>query len=320
MLRRRPKKRFYRTSHQSADDSSSSSASESEDDKSSSSASKIENYRSSHQSDDGSSSSSASESDDDSSSSIPGEEEEEEFTLFPNKEELDMTTRMLQHLSGENLQKVQEFIKSLDSSTNNTTIVSTRPQHKKTSSIPKTTLQFITPATLLSEGLSHVGFNHSRQSRASKDLNIRRFVSFFGAPPAALSPLFKDIRDMFTEESPTCRDLLLTCNWLKGYDVMHVLEGRWGNCEDYMQPRIFRCQEMLQRLRRKKMKLPNSHTVIAANVDTVSFTVQEFRKDPSAKYYDQKSHSAGVVSIFFFNLICDYNLLLNLTSNVSFMF
>ena len=67
------------------------------------------------------------------------------------------------------------------------------------------------------------------------------------------------------------------------------------------------------------MKLPNSHTVIAANVDTVSFTVQEFRKDPSAKYYDQKSHSAGVVSSFFFNWICvcDYNLLLNLTSNVS---
>lgn len=227
---------------------------------------------------------------------------------------------MLQHLSDKNLRKVQEFIKSLDSSTNNTTIVSTRPQHEKTCSIPKTTLQLITPASLLSEGLSYVGFDPSRQSRASKDLNIKRFVSFFGAPPAALSPLIIDVRDMFTEEPPTCRDLLLTFNWLKGYDVMHVLEGRWGNCEDYMQPRIMRCQVMLQRLRRKKMKLPDSDTVIAANVDTVSFTVQEFRTDPSAKYYDQKSKSAGVVSIFFFNWICDYNLLLNLTLDVSFIY
>ena len=298
MFRRRPKKHFYRTSHQSADDdSSSSSASEiesyrsnqSDDDSSSSSASEIESYRTSHQSDDDSSSSSASEK-----GSVDNEE---------RMTDLDRTTRMLQHLNKKNLRKVQEFIKSLDSSTNNTTIVSTRPQHEKTCSIPKTTLQLITPASLLSEGLSYVGFDPSRQSRASKDLNIKRFVSFFGAPPAALSPLIIDVRDMFTEEPPTCRDLLLTFNWLKGYDVMHVLEGRWGNCEDYMQPRIMRCQVMLQRLRRKKMKLPDSDTVIAANVDTVSFTVQEFRTDPSAKYYDQKSKSAGVVSIFFFNWI-----------------
>ena len=117
LRRRRPKKLFYRTSHQSDDESSSSSASE------------IEYYRTSHQSDDDSSSSSASESDDDISTSSASEKDsvdnDERMT------DLDRTTRMLQHLTGEKLRKVQEFIKSLDSSTNNTKIVSTRPQHKK---------------------------------------------------------------------------------------------------------------------------------------------------------------------------------------------
>jgi hypothetical protein len=156
--------------------------------------------------------------------------------------------------------------------------------------------QAITPSTILSSGLYYAGFDSRRQASARKDLNDRRFIAFYGAPPEALVPLFKDIREMFHEESPTCRDLFLTCNWLKCYDVMHVLEGRWGNCEDYMSPRIKRCQEMMQALRRKKMKFVDSNAIVVANVDTVSFMVQEFRKDPSAKYFDSKTRSAGVVS------------------------
>ncbi len=109
---------------------------------------------------------------------------------------------------------------------------------------------------------------------------------------------------MFEEDNPTCRDLLMACNWLKGYDSMHVLEGRWGNCEDYMRPRIKRCQGMMQALRREKMKFVDSEAIVVANVDTVSFMVQEFRKDPSAKWFDPKTKSAGLVSSISISVCC----------------
>ena len=226
------------------------------------------------------------------SSESSSESEEEDSELVT-------TTKMLQELNDEKLRKVQHFIRSLDSTTTKTKISSSHPKDKKTYSIPKTIQQSITPAALLSEGLNYVGFNDTRQALSRKDLNKRRFIAFFGAPPEALAPLFKDIRDMFPEEPPTCRDLLLTCNWLKGYDLMHVLEGRWGNCEDYMRPKIYRCQQMMQALQKEKMKFVDSNAVVVANVDTVSFTVQEFRCNPSAAYYDSKSNSAGVVSTFY---------------------
>ena len=112
----------------------------------------------------------------------------------------------------------------------------------------------ITLSTVLSSGLSYVGFDTRRQAGASDDLNIRRFIAFYGAPPKALVPLFNDIREMHPQQCPSCEDLFMTCNWLKGYDLMHVLEGRWGYCEDYIRLRISKCKAMMQALRRKKMK------------------------------------------------------------------
>ena len=53
---------------------------------------------------------------------------------------------------------------------------------------------------------------------------------------------------------------------------------------------------MMQALQREKMKFVNSKAIVVANVDTVSFMVQEFRKDPSAKWFDPKTKSAGLVS------------------------
>ena len=170
----------------------------------------------------------------------------------------------------------------------------------------------ITPATVLFSGLNYVGFDRKRQASARDDLNIRRFIAFYGAPPTALSPLFNDIRELFSLQCPSCEDLLMTCNWLKGYDVMHVLEGRWGYCEDYIRTRTNRCKAMLQALRRNKMKFEdsNNNSVIIGSLDTVSFTVQEFRLDPSSKWYDQKSHSAGLVSRVLVNYwslnVCSY--------------
>ena len=158
------------------------------------------------------------------------------------------------------------------------------------------TIQSITPSKILSLGLSLVGFSAERQASARKELNIRRFISFYGAPPTALAPLFIDVKVLRKEDCPTCEDLFMTCNWLKCYDTMHVLEGRWGYCEDYMRPRIMRCQKIMQALRKQKMNFVDSDTKITASLDTVSFMVQEFRNDPSSKWFDHKTKSAGLVS------------------------
>ena len=108
---------------------------------------------------------------------------------------------------------------------------------------------------------------------------------------------------MFPEECPSCEDLLMTCDWLKLYDAMHVLEGRYGYCEDFMRPRIKRSQKMMQALRRERMKFVDSDTRIGYSLDTVNFLIQEPRSDPSAKWYDPKSKSAGLVSSCVFCII-----------------
>ena len=220
-----------------------------------------------------------------SSSSESGDEEKGDYVA------LERIMKRLQNLSVENLKHVEHFIKRLDAKD---TPKST--PHFVKELLPDLTQQSITPPKILSLGLSHVGFDIHRQASAREELNSKRFISFYGAPPQALAPLFRDVRDMFRQERPTCEDLLMTCNWLKCYDVMHVLEGRWGYCEDYIRPRINRCQQMMQDLRRQKMKFVQSDTLITASLDTVTFTVQEFRNDPGSKWYDPKSKSAGLVS------------------------
>ena len=47
------------------------------------------------------------------------------------------------------------------------------------------------------------------------------------------------------------------------------------------------------------MKFVDSEALVVANIDTVSFMVQEFRKDPSAKWFDLKTKSAGLVSTIY---------------------
>lgn len=236
-------------------------------------------------------------------------------------EELDRTRRMLQRLDGGELKKVQQFINGLNAT--NKKKIPAPPKCEKISPEKDLSQHAITPSNLLSVGLQHVGFDPRRQASASRVLNVERFIAFYGAPPEALAPLFRDVRNMFKEEKVTCRDLLLTCNWLKGYDSMHVLEGRWGNCEDYMRPRIKQCQRMMQALRREKMKFGESNAQVVANVDTVSFMVQEFRQDPSSDCFDPKTKSPGVVSTIYTSLhrtlisiIITHSLMRSCSSNV----
>ena len=127
-------------------------------------------------------------------------------------EELDRTRRMLERLDGGELKKVQQFINGLNATNKKKTPAP--PKCEKTTLHSDLSQEAITPANLLSVGLQHVGFDPRRQASANNVLNVERFIAFYGAPPEALAPLFRDVRNMFKEEKVTCRDLFIACNFL----------------------------------------------------------------------------------------------------------
>lgn len=112
-----------------------------------------------------------------------------------NEEELeDRTIKMLQNLSkDEHLQEVQQFIQNLNSAD------SSKPAAPRLKKVPPNDLlqDQITWSSILSLGLSLVGFNSRRQASAREELNINRFISFFGTRPQALAPLSKMSKSCF---------------------------------------------------------------------------------------------------------------------------
>ena len=46
-----------------------------------------------------------------------------------------------------------------------------------------------------------------------------------------------------------------------------------------------------------KFSFENTNRVFVSSFDCVNFLIQEPRLDPSSKWFDHKSHSAGLVSL-----------------------
>ena len=111
-----------------------------------------------------------------------------------NEEELeDRTIKMLQNLSKDEHLQVQQFIQNLNSAD------SSKPAAPRLKKVPPNDLlqDQITWSSILSLGLSLVGFNSRRQASAREELNINRFISFFGTRPQALAPLSKMSKSCF---------------------------------------------------------------------------------------------------------------------------
>ncbi|KAL7533813.1 hypothetical protein ACHAXR_006799 [Thalassiosira sp. AJA248-18] len=152
----------------------------------------------------------------------------------------------------------------------------------------------LTDVDMLFAGLSYAGFDCERQKRVNLNTNMDRFKAFYGKAPTTLVPMFSDISRRFTEVSYI--DLLMTLNWFTLYDTLPVLAGRWGNCEKHIGRRVKECGKMIQSLKQDKIRFEFSDTerVYLASYDTVNFLAEEFRLDPSAKWFDPKSHSSGL--------------------------
>lgn len=143
-------------------------------------------------------------------------------------------------------------------------------------------------------GLLKVGFSEQRQHRVRHDLNMERFTDHFGIVPKAVRAMYKDIKK--DRPSSGLTYLLLALNWLKLYDTEHVLSGRWKFCEDHLRVKLKGYARHIQSLRGKKIVFRDfeDSEIHWITVDTVNFRTQEFRLDPSEKWFDYKSHSSGL--------------------------
>jgi len=161
----------------------------------------------------------------------------------------------------------------------------------------------LTQKDLLSVGLSYVGFSIQRQKNVKLESNIERFKGFYGLEPRTLVAVFTDVKDRFP--SVSFKHLLLTMNWLTLYDIYIVLSGRWGYHHDSIGSIVFECTRMLQSFLKDKvgLHLVDMTAKVPLTMDTVNFTTYEIRTDPSSKWYDPKSHSSGLVSVFVFLIV-----------------
>ena len=142
----------------------------------------------------------------------------------------------------------------------------------------------LTAADILYVGLTYVNFSKERQAGVNEKENIERFREHYGVPPAAVVPLFNDLKEKY----PTIRykSALMTLYWFKVYGTERQISGVWG----YGDLKYIR--ETTQDYARKIASLKKDKIIFGGfdeleiclfGLAGVHFLTQEFRLDPSSK-------------------------------------
>ena len=152
----------------------------------------------------------------------------------------------------------------------------------------------ITTSDVLSIGLAFVGFEKEHRERVVHALNEQRFIAHFEVPPDAVLLCFTYLKDKYPDVD--CKEVLMSLNWWKTYDVEHVLSGRWGFGEKQIREKVKDNSFKIASLKSLKTRFGGFHDDerYVFGVDGVHFLTEEFRLDPSSKWYDFKSHSCGL--------------------------
>jgi len=89
---------------------------------------------------------------------------------------------------------------------------------------------------LLFDGLRFVGYDETSLKQVMVEENVERFKSFYGVAPSSLVPFLKDLQDAH----PTIiyRDVMMTCNFLKGDSLKRCMEPLWGRNKKYIASRV----------------------------------------------------------------------------------
>ena len=153
----------------------------------------------------------------------------------------------------------------------------------------------ILPDDTLFQGLLLVGFRDDRLQNCGDELLDRRFRAHFGIGPRAISSLIAAMTRYQTNNRFNLRSLFMAIYWMKRYDTEEVMASRWGFCEQYCRETV---QEYVSRIRDLKPIVINFDDLAPScrflAIDTVHVRCQEFRCDPSSKWYSHKFNGPGV--------------------------
>ena len=84
-------------------------------------------------------------------------------------------------------------------------------------------------------------------------------------------------------------------NWLTLYKTYVILSGRWKYCEEYIGSKVVEYKFKMRKVAIRNIRFElNEDIRHAYSVDCTTCKVQEFRLDPSTKWFDYKTHSCGV--------------------------
>ncbi len=101
------------------------------------------------------------------------------------------------------------------------------------------------------------------------------------------------------QEQKKVKRLMMTSGWLKLYETKHVMLGRWGYGKEFCQDTVKDFASGLQSLKAKKIIFgpydSNSKRKYLGTIDCVHCETNEFRTDPSSKWYSHKHNGAGVL-------------------------
>ena len=88
----------------------------------------------------------------------------------------------------------------------------------------------------------------------------------------------------------------MTMNWFKEYRTEYAISGTWGfGCTKHIRNTLKEYAKKMASLVDVKIVFGgfDEKENIVFSVDCVHFTANEFRLDPSTKWFDFKSHSSG---------------------------
>lgn len=163
-------------------------------------------------------------------------------------------------------------------------------------SVPKLDASIMTAEDILFYGLCYVGFDKSRQNVVA-ETNVARFKAHFGPEPRTVKDLMSDLCKEYPDDTKF-KEVLMSLNWLKLYDVESVLAGRWNYDESVCRFKIRKVTKRIQSFRATVIVLDpqcfRPEEIHIFTVDGVNFITQEFRLDPGTQWFDHKSHSSGL--------------------------
>ena len=113
------------------------------------------------------------------------------------------------------------------------------------------------PTEILMAGLFYVGIDQNRQTKNNLARKNNWFKAFYGVEPATIADHFSEMKSI--DANITCKNYLLTMNWLFLYDTYPILSGRWKYSEEFIGRTVMRYGMLMATVGRRKIVFELEH-------------------------------------------------------------